>query len=87
MIEQVFIMSKRDGTFATQYLGVRSLDDFAYKTALADSERLADYEALLTKHGFTLADSSEELAQSRRTTRHHCQVCRYQRLRATAANH
>lgn len=60
MLEQIFILQKRDGTIAVEYIGVRSIEDYVTRSALDSNTRLAEFETLLVSQGFRLADSSEE---------------------------
>jgi hypothetical protein len=60
MIEQIAIQLHRDGTFTSHYIGARSIHDATWKQESADSSRLADFETLLTEHGFAMTNRNDE---------------------------
>lgn len=60
MIELITIQIHRDGSFTSHYIGARSIHDATYQQQSAPGNRLADFEALLTEHGFTITNRNDE---------------------------
>ena len=61
MIEQIFILVRKDGTFTVDYIGIRNRDSYVHKQGASDSSSLIDFETLLTGHQFTLEDDCNDM--------------------------